>query len=74
MRLMKDIRESIIADKFPDFVRTFMFQFFKNRHPEAPPLSTGDFDEGDPKSVEFHSSGYPVWVANALKSVNVELI
>ena len=74
MRLMKDIRESIIADEFPDFVRTFMFQLFKNRHPEAPVPSKGNHEDGDPQFVEFHSSGYPEWIINALKSVNVELI
>jgi hypothetical protein len=71
---MKDIRKSIIADKFPDFVRTFMFEFFKNRHPEAPALNFDGIEDGDPSSVEFDPSGYPVWVVNALKSVNVELI
>ena len=33
MRLMKDIRESILQDRFPDFVREFMFNFYKNPWP-----------------------------------------
>jgi hypothetical protein len=51
-----------------------MFEFFKNRHPEAPALNFDGIEDGDPSSVEFDPSGYPVWVVNALKSVNVELI
>lgn len=31
LRLMKDIRESIKIDKFPEFVKTFMQTYFKDQ-------------------------------------------
>jgi queuine tRNA-ribosyltransferase catalytic subunit len=35
MRLMQDIRDAIVADAFPAFVRDFMFTYYKERHPDA---------------------------------------
>jgi queuine tRNA-ribosyltransferase catalytic subunit len=59
-RLMSDMRANIQADTFPDFIRQFMYKYFKARHN---------------KRGSFHSSlDYPEWVVNALRSVNVELL
>lgn len=67
MTLMKDIREAILADHFPDFIREFMFQFFKNRWTDEPISETH-------KGQTMDESGYPSWIVNALQSVNVDLI
>jgi hypothetical protein len=64
MKLMKDIREAILQDKFPEFIIDFMFNFFKNR---IDPLDTQIYKH------EEMENGYPKWIINALRSVSVEL-
>lgn len=31
MHLMKDMRESIMQDRFPEFVKQFMYEYFRNK-------------------------------------------
>lgn len=31
MHLMKDMRESIMEDRFPEFVKKFMYEYFQNK-------------------------------------------
>jgi queuine tRNA-ribosyltransferase len=58
MRLMREIRESITKQEFPQFVRKFMFNYYTKfkRNTEV-----------------SWTNGYPTWVVNALQSVNIEL-
>lgn len=107
MRLMADIRLQIEAGTFPDFVRRFMFSFYKERIESG--LGGGRFGGGNSSCTEdgvsrkrkksqsssnqvetitassassssldpgklFHSSGYPNWIVNALKSVSIDLL
>jgi queuine tRNA-ribosyltransferase len=67
MRLMKDIRESIIKQEFPKFVQKFMKEFFiqGKGYKEAMFLN----DDGN----RLNDKGYPQWIVNALKSVQIEL-
>lgn len=64
---MSDIRDSIMADTFPDFVRTFMYEFFKNK--KYTDQEDSEFYKGQP----MHESGYPLWVVNSLASVGINL-
>ncbi|KXN67802.1 Queuine tRNA-ribosyltransferase [Conidiobolus coronatus NRRL 28638] len=58
MRLMREIREAITKQEFPQFVRKFMFNYYTKfkRNTEV-----------------SWTNGYPTWVVNALQSVNIEL-
>ena len=67
MKLMSDIRKSIQEDTFPEFVKEFMFQFFKNK--KYTDQEDSEFYKGQP----MHESGYPVWVVNSLASVGINL-
>ncbi len=67
MKLMSDIRAAILADTFPDFVRTFMFEFFKNKK------YTDQEDSEFYKGQLMHDSGYPLWIVNSLESVGITL-
>ncbi|KAI9193705.1 tRNA-guanine(15) transglycosylase-like protein [Polychytrium aggregatum] len=85
MKLMTDIRKSIQNDQFPEFVRTFMWNYYKNRHTEGARKIGGtggrgrnsddeeDTNPSDP-GKKLTDEGYPVWIVNALKSVDIELI
>ena len=63
MKLMSDIRSSILADTFPEFVKGFMFQFYKNQK----------YSDQEDKGQPMHENGYPIWIVNALESVGITL-
>lgn len=72
MRLMKDIRRNIEADTYPAFIKSFMYTYYRH--------SYQDVDEKSKmgKSLEdvgkcLSKRGYPIWIENALASVNVFL-
>jgi hypothetical protein len=59
MRLMKRIRDSINGDCFPQFVRSFVLNYYsKNKS----------------KETENSNGNVPEWVLNALKKVNIDLL
>ena len=61
MRLMKRIRDSINDDCFPQFVRSFVLNYYsKNKSKET--------------EVENSNGNVPEWVLNALKKVNIDLL
>lgn len=74
MRLMADIQDSIKGGTFPDFVRDFMYKFYKQMLKDGRKFGLNKDDaDGDPGKV-LNENGYPVWVANALASVGIELM
>lgn len=70
MRLMKDIRESILQDKFPEFIVEFMQKYYHEREGKA----LVDEDEGRDDPGKALKNGYPVWIINALESLGIKLI
>lgn len=81
MRLMRSIRTAIIEGRFPEFIKQWMFNFFKNRWPECKNVRSGgaggddaDGEAGVERNIDEWENGYPLWVVNALRSVNIELI
>lgn len=73
LRLMEEMREAVICDRFPDFVKDFMKTFYKNRVGKAKGAAkfTGKLDHDPGKALD--ERGYPVWIINALKSVDITL-
>lgn len=71
MRLMQDIRDAIEADTFPEFIRKFMFDYYKNSYQNQEMLGKKG-SKKDPGKL-LGSKGYPVWIENALTSVNIVL-
>jgi queuine tRNA-ribosyltransferase len=69
MRLMRDIRSSILEDKFPAFVQQFMWDYYKSGGPGPQPVKESEQDNSSEETV----NGYPKWIVEALQSVNVEL-
>ena len=73
MRLMRDIRTSIERDEFPAFIKEFMRKYYKenvgDKNSETANSTGKSFDDGRVLSER----GYPVWIENALASVNVFL-
>lgn len=78
MRLMRQIRQAIMDGKFPDWIRSWMFGYFKNRYPGSKPVGQGleenHENNGEKRRMEEWENGYPMWIVNALGSVNVRLI
>ena len=86
MRLMKDIRESIVNDKFPEFVQIFMKQYYHQRQGHSslagssatnPPIDQLEGEDGasdDDPGKALTTDGYPQWIVNALESVNITLL
>jgi hypothetical protein len=82
MKLMRDIRNAIERDEFPEWIKGFMKAYFFEREHESSldqnhvdgleEIEGGDSSEKDPgKALK---GGYPIWVLNALESVNIKLI
>jgi tRNA-guanine family transglycosylase len=70
MRLMKDIRESIKNQTFPDWVVQFMHKYYKQRRNRE--FHEHEIDHQDP-GKQFGPNGYPIWITNALESVSITL-
>lgn len=68
MRLMRDIRQSIIDDSFPQFIRGFMYRYYK----DGVMASIGKDDYCDPGKT-VGDKGFPLWITNALASVSIAL-
>ena len=69
MRLMASIRQSILDDKFPEFVQDFMFKYYKER---KNCILVDEESSNDPGKA-MALNGYPVWINNALESVGITL-
>ena len=81
MRLMEDIRTSILHDQFPQFVQEFMFSYYQERERHtASGLNGIDQLEGEDGGNDHDPGkaltpdGYPQWIVNALESVNITLV
>lgn len=74
MRLMQDIRRSIVADQYPEFIRSFMKKYFLERES----LAVVDDPDGETSKVndpgKLKRDGYPVWIINALESLGIILL
>jgi queuine tRNA-ribosyltransferase len=70
MRLMRDIRTSIVQDRFPEWVQEFMRIYYKERE-QADMLDQET--QGDDPGKQFGDNGYPIWITNALSSVGIVL-
>jgi queuine tRNA-ribosyltransferase catalytic subunit len=68
MKLMKDIRSSIVENRFPEFVKKFMQAYYKERRNGE--LHEHESTTDDPGKL-FGENGYPIWVTNALQSVGI---
>jgi len=65
MRLMQDIRNAILEDRFSEFIKDFMKKYFSGKGSGA---VVDDPDEEQAKSADpgkMKRDGYPVWVLNA---------
>jgi hypothetical protein len=74
MKLMQDIRDAILADTFPAFCIEFMRVFYQEKI-DGRNFGLNKNDENtdaDPGKC-LNDKGYPVWVANALESVGINL-
>ena len=71
MRLMAEIRLNIEQDSYPKFVQSFMFLFYKQREDKrtlAPDASNEDW------SKELNENGYPIWIANVMAHLKIDLL
>ena len=81
MKLMRDIRKAIEMDEFPEWIKSFMKSYFLDREHESS-LDQNQIDGDGLEEVEGSDKdpgkalkmGYPIWVLNALESVNIKLI
>ena len=82
MRLMKRIREAIKEDKFPEFVRRFMQNYYTNLNKENKrgKINNGgenekeDGDTSKPSNETSNQFNIPDWVINSLKAVNIDVL
>ena len=72
MRLMRDIRDAIQRDDFSAWIQQFMKMYYHHRVKKAlaDDENQGDGDAGK----QLNAQGYPIWIANALNSVNISLL
>lgn len=66
MKLMRDMRNAISQDTFPDWVRNFMKLYYSSG-----PIDTHGMEQDPGKQIG--PNGYPIWITNALNSVGIEL-
>lgn len=71
MRLMRDIRDAIERDDYPNWIKDFMKKYYTERERNHSTALDDDGDSQDPGKVL--KNGYPVWILNALASVNIFL-
>lgn len=68
MRLMKRVREAILEDRFPQFVKTFVRNYYKS----ADDNLSMRLNENSGECTNSHN--IPDWVVNALEAVNIKVL
>ena len=69
LNLMRRVREAILADSFPQFVRDFFQRRCRPRKSTASQLNENEFYI----DVEYEFDEVPTWCIENLKKVNIEL-